>query len=460
MGIIEIDAGDRILTPTQRAFVDDRTRFKLLSGGVGAGKSSTGADAFFPALLRNRPANGLIIGPTWEMVNGLMLPEWERVCPPELIAGYDPDKDAFILTTGQLVYCRSAWAPRSSDGFSVGTFWLDEARYCARVTWRNLVGRLRDKRALNPQGIVTSTPSMGWLEAEFNRGILHRKPFEISTRENAVNLAPGYIENIELSYSKRMCEAMVEGKFTPLEGPVYGAFDPKKHVLNWRHDWRFRTTAFIDFGIRRSSVLIAQETDAYPVPVTGLESGQTTIPPQSIVIIDELQPDNCATDWLPGGIGRLMKQREIPHLNNIYCDPAGGNRSEQVGYTDVDILKEAFGNIVDYQNRPEYRWIPNGVMAVERLLAPIQGPPRLYFDRRLLDDKRELEGNDFHRGIIPMLRCYTYPDAKEGRSGSDHPKNDDYYKHVSDALRYGVINTLLLSFRQGLGHQRLIATRG
>jgi hypothetical protein len=447
------------LTPKQEAFVLDDTPFKLLAGGFGSGKSTAGALAFLRGLSRNPRANGMILGPTLGELYRFVRPAFLRYCPPQLIAKHLREERAYLLTTGQRVYYTTAWSANRIQGTTLGVFWGDEMRYWSHESFLAMVLRIRDVAAPHPQGILTSTPAMNWMHREFFTGLASedglRRAFRISTRDNQGNLSPLYIRNLEKTFSPKTCRSVIEGEFVLADGRVFESYDPEKHLLDdYRPRDAWNTVLWIDFGIRQASVLFAQETPAYPVPAIRGGTG-IMLPPNSLIVLDELQPDNTSTERMLPMIEKIMKEREIGYISKIYCDPAGRARDEASDNTSVRVLQKAFGCRVDSETG-DLRHIPTGVAMVESMLQPLDGEPRLYFDRRLTRPDRKTPGNDFSRGVIPMLQCYAYRDRREGHPTSNIPKDDGYYEHVADALRYGVVNSLTRSFQPNEHIEKLL----
>jgi hypothetical protein len=442
-------------TPTQWLFLLDRTRIRLLCGGLGSGKTLTGAIAFVEALLANPPGTeSMMVAPTLGMFERFMRPAFERALPRGFILAHQATKSRYILMGGRIVHYGTAERPSSLEGSNLVAFWGDEVRYWRREAWQNLIGRLRDARATLLQGIATSTPAMGWMEEEFNRGREGRRTIRIGTRENAHHLAPGYVEDLQRSYSARVCKQLLDGEFTIPEGQVYECFDPRRHLVEWTVNPALRTTVWMDFGIRRSSVLFAQHLH---LPHPRLHGAP--LPPGSAIVFDELQPEQMSTDRVIQRICERLERHGLGrhHLTAIFCDPAGSARDIASGEPSVHLLEAVFGRIVRYQTEHQYTWIPNGIEAVEGMLNPSVGEPRLYIDRHLAEPKERTSTNDPSRGIVPTLKGYQYLPVRDGHALSDTPKKDGYYEHCADALRYGVVNTLLAEGRRvGTQHIGLI----
>ncbi len=435
--ILELDLTDRLPTKTQWAFLEDRTKFKLLCGGLGSGKTSTGCEAFFDGVMANPGCDAMMVAPTGAMFARFMWPEWDRVRPRELVVSRNKTERYEKLRGGRTVWWGTAEVPESLEGSNLATFWGDEIRYWPRQSWVNMVGRLRVKKARRLQGIATSTPAMGWMEEEFNRGKAGRKVFRIGTRENARNLAPGYIEDMMLSMSARLAKALIDGEFVVIGGQVWEAFDKDKHVIPWTYDPRFPVIIGMDFGVRHSSVLLAQEiTGTWPHRI----ANGRTLPVGSLVLFDELQPEQRPTERVIPLIEATLLRHGIERVDALYCDPAGNARDVASGMPSVHLLKSAFGDVVRYVTDPQHTRIPFGIGRVESALAPLVGPPTLYVSESVMGLDGRTHENDFTRGLARTFSGLQYPDAKDGRPTSDKYAKDGRLEHCADTLRYLVVN--------------------
>jgi hypothetical protein len=223
----------------------------------------------------------MMVAPTMPMFWRFMQPNWEKVCPPQLRLHHSEKKKYYQLIGGRRVWYGSAEDPKSLEGDNLAALWGDEVRYWRRDSWRNFARRLRDKKAQALLGIATSTPAPGWMEEYFpdDNGIPGRELFRISTRENAKHLDPGYIEQLEQTYSPELIRSIIDGEYDVLEGQVYKTYSADRHLIGWRVDPQLKTYVFMDFGMRRSSVLLAQETgETWPTP---LPDGRV-LPPEQL----------------------------------------------------------------------------------------------------------------------------------------------------------------------------------
>jgi hypothetical protein len=353
-----------------------------------------------------------------------------------MILRHAKSEKRYDLRGGRTVKYGSADKAQSLEGRNLAGWWADETRYWLADSYRNLLARGRAKGARRVQGIVTTTPAMNWLAQEFNSGKPGRARLPgIDARERAQPRARLH-RGPRADVQKRLFESLVEGKFTVVAGQVYEDFDEAKHLVHWVFDpvssgaasrW---TSAFAC-----PSVLFWQQLDT-----ARFVGGAGMLPAGSIVIYDELQPDNTPTERLipliAAKLGMTRARGEERYtggrrIEAIWCDPAGTAHDQATGMPSVHLLREAFGAIVRYTT-PKWRWIPNGVALVQGLLAPATGgAPRLYVARALKDGPP--------RGIVQSLRGYVYPERKGNAPPSDVPVHDPVHSHAMDALRYLVI---------------------
>lgn len=435
---LEVDLSDFVASPTQWAFLRDRTPLRLLSGGLGSGKTRTGAEAAVDAHLENPTFDGMLVAPTFPMLNRLVLPAWLKACPPELIERPIAKDRCFLMKSGARVWYGTAEVPSSLEGTNLAWFWGDEVRYWPHESWQNMVARLRVAGARR-QGFGTTTPAVGWLEDEFNRGKQGRRAFKIATIENEPNLAPGYIDDLKTSLSPRQAKSLIYGEFAVVAGQVYEEFDEARHAIPWTYDAGLPLWLSWDFGVRKASVLFAQQVGDFPYL---LPDGRE-IPPHSVVIFDELQIDEKPTQWqIP-----LVQQRLAGRVPwQIVVDPAGRGRDQASGYRSVEIIEAAFGTynrggsrLVTYETDFEERYIPNRIARVQGALSPIEGAPTLYVAKSLVGGNR--------RGVVAALRGSVYPE-RGGRRTSDRPQEDDF-EHSRDTLEYLVVAAQNASGRGG-----------
>lgn len=438
--VVEVDASDFQPTPSQAQFLAATERVAGFLGGYGSGKSRALAEKMLDLAAANDGCDGMIVAPTWGVLHKTTLRQFYDVsdpdagaCPRELVAEVNAGKRYIRLVNGARVYYGSADRPGTLEGANLAFFGLDEARLVKPAAWKVLLGRLRDKRAKRLQACITSTPLASWLQEEFGSQKPDRFIVHGSTRENAHNLAPGFIEDLERTYSAREARVLIDGEFGLLVGAVLEEFERQHHLIDWKYDSRFRTLETWDFGSRRPAVQWWQH----------LPEG-TTIPGRGVapmggafVIFDEMVPDGTTTERL----ALEAKQRGY-RVEKIYCDPAGDGTQSAVGLTDVAVLKAircANGvPVVRWTTEPRLRHIPYGVGLLRGLLRNTRGETRLWVAKSLADPKKK-------RGVVKDFEGYAYPEPKDGRPVGDEPLKDGLHDHSIDAARYLVIGEAVAS---------------
>jgi hypothetical protein len=411
--------------PVRCIAVDSPSRlFCVTERFIPTHNSRTGAETVLDLIAANPGVAGLVVSPTYQMMTRTTMLMLEHVIPSQIRQIRKADRE-WRIVNGARIYYGSADRPGSLEGSNVGWAWVDEARLISAEAWRTVVGRVRDKAARRSQILVTTTPAMGWLYDEFGRGRAGRDIVFGSTRENARNLGEGYVESLEATYSARVSKALIEGQFVVAEGAVYEDFNRARHLIDFAWTPAWRTVLSVDFGVRRPSVLLAQLSPDVPF---ALPNGPT-LPPRSLVIVDELHPDQTPTVRLVEAI--RARWTEVP-LDAVYCDPAGAARDQASGMPSVHALEAGLGVRCRYSTDIEDRWIANGVALVQGALAPTQGAPTLYVARHLAEQRKEAGD----RGVVSMLEGYRYPTSRDGRPVSDVPLKDGLLDHVADTLRY------------------------
>jgi hypothetical protein len=437
-----LDASDYVPNPTQVRFHRSRARVKAFLAGYRGGKTRAGAEECVVLAAENAGLDGMIVAPTWGTLHKVTLrafwdPEARTgALHPDLIADHNVGKRYIELVNGSRIYYGSADRPGTLEGTTLAWWWLDEGRLARREAWRILVARLSDPRARRMQGIVTSTPSPGWLYEEFSTrkddrdgtGELAREVFHGSTRENAAHLPPGYVEDLERTYSAREARVLIEGEFGLLVGAVLEEFERKTHLVEWKYDARFRTVEVWDFGYRRPYVGWAQ-----------LVPGGVQIPGKgpapfggAWIIFDELVDENLSTEILAG-----RAKSKGYRVDTLYCDPAGDGTQSATGLGDVNVLKafRCAGDVprVRWTTEPRLRHIPNGIAILRGMLRNARGEIRMYVAKALDDPRKK-------RGVVKDFEGYAYPEAKEGRPVGDMPHKDGLHDHGCDAWRYFGVN--------------------
>lgn len=426
------------ISRSQRAFLEADDWAVLMCGGFGSGKTTGLILKILQLVGRNPGVPGLIIGATFGALGANLVSELERICRltlpeelrPRINRGSSP---AIHFSNGAIAHLRSAENVKGYDGLSVGWLAGDEIRHWTKRAYDVAIARVRVKSAPFSQRAFASTPAMHWMADEFDAGKAHRRTIMAPTAENAANLEAQYIDNLRLSYSRRMQRAVIDGEFTVLEGAVYESVDlaqgsPWMTSENISRSLRSnRVVVGFDPGYRRSALVYAIEKS-----------------PTDWVVFDEIMLDNTSAAGVVNAMNSRRLDGEPIPVDELWVDPAADSTDEAVG-TDVLEVLRAF----KYRSGPGalrmlsgyFRGIEFGVEKTRVMLGdPASGIPiRIKFHERL----RELERGR-ERGILRDLQAYSYP-ADQGRAMRSHPHKDGKTDHANDALRYLAVGKYITS---------------
>ena len=404
----------------QVEFYRARAKFCVYRGGVGSGKTASGAAKHRDHALANPGCTSMVCAPTYGQLRDFCLAELLKFTPSELIKSITESASAgmkVILVNGHKILFRTADKPRHLRGATLSGFWLDEAAYCPEEAFKVLVARVRDSRAVQrgtTQRLLTTSPdgAQGWFWRKWRekkddpdwRWILGR------TEDNAAHTGDDYVSEIAANVSKKESAQELGGEFVAAEGLVYGGdYDAEKHLVDYDLDPRRPVWLGVDFGFRHSAVLAFQQRP---------EDG-------AWVCFDEEMPEDTGAGAL---VDALLDKEWAPLVAGVVHDPAGLANSQDSGAPIVRAFDEVAGWVC-MTPASEDRTIARGIEVVRWALAPMVGAPKLLFARHL----QQLEaGRGWSRGVLADLAAYSYAE------GSDEPEHDDS-SHSMDALRYFVL---------------------
>jgi hypothetical protein len=395
--------------PHQACFHAALGTVRLAAGGVGAGKTESGAVEALQLAIDNPGCDGFIVAPTWGTLKRVTLRKFLQFLPKELIRHHNKGDRYIELHNDSRVYYGSADVPSSLEGSTIAWFWGDEARYWKREAYDILLARLREPKAKRLAGILTSTPALGWLYDEFCTGLKDRTLCRLPTAGNLA-LPPGYMEHLRTSYSKTLYKQYVLGEFVALEGAVYGdAFDLDLHIKPIGYKHHLPVDIGWDFGFARPHLLFSQRYSD-----------------DHAHIFDEYAPSRVGLKKIEKHL-RATFAREGWTKGKIYCDPAGLAHEQVSGESSIEYLEEMGWEVV-HPNSKRERSISLGVDLVREKLRSIDGHISITLDTNLMSDNK--------RGLYQAVQMYSYADAKEGKPIIDEPKKDGTTDHACDALRY------------------------
>lgn len=243
----------QLLPGQSRAFFMDKKHTAFV-GGIGSGKTFLGALWSF-VQTQKKQGNGMIIAPTYRMLEDVTLPEFLRVASLAHLPHYHDIGRGQIHTANGTIYLRSAENPNRLRGPNLSWSWVDEAAMMKELAWDILVGRLRIGGA---QSLITTTPSgfnwiyRNWIEKRrSNYGLV-----QASSKENP-HLDADFVAEMIEDYSEQFAAQEIDGQFVAFEGLVYSEFREDIHVFvpfDIPPEWpRYRG---IDFGYKNPFVCL------------------------------------------------------------------------------------------------------------------------------------------------------------------------------------------------------------
>jgi len=230
-------------------------------------------------------------------------------------------------------------------------------------------------------------------------------------------------------WSKQQWEAEAECKRPTLEGTVYPQFDRAVHVLpelNFKEG--LPVYRAIDFGLNKFVCLWIQEG----------KKGQ-------IYIIDEYWSEQNRLSDNAKAILQIEKEQSCDGVpvgaEATFVDPAGRNRSDQTGYSAVEVLK-GLGIPCTFSTSRWATEVKNGIDLIRAALQPAMGSSRVFIAGAC-------------KQIITAME--SYQNRKVNGIFIDEPVKPQEWDHGPDAFRYYMVNR---HSRTRSGVQQMSATGG
>ena len=294
-----------------------RDPFPAFVGGFGSGKTAAAIARAMALKVRYRQQNIAYYLPTFPLVEDIALARFPELCDRKgwaykVRGGTSPHIE--FPGAGRILF-RSMSNPDSIVGYEVAHSICDELDTLvydkATATWNKIIARNRQKL---PDGsrntvAVATTP-------EGFRFVLFRS----RTRDNAANLPPGYIENLENTYSPALLRAYLDGEFVNLaSGSVYGEYDRALNASRETVTGQEPIHVGMDFNVGKMAAVVNVMRDGDPHAVDEL-----------VNVFDT-----------PAMIGTL-KNRFPNNPILVYPDASGGSRrSVEASVTDLSLLRQA-----------------------------------------------------------------------------------------------------------------------
>jgi hypothetical protein len=390
------------LTDTQRAFATSREPFPAFIGGFGSGKT---AAAIARAMALKTHFKGCDIAyylPSFPLVEDIAMRRFPELCERKgwafkMRGGTSPHIE--FPGAGRILF-RSLSHPESIVGYEVAHSVCDELdtlpKKKARDAWNKVIARNRQKCAIANTVAVATTPE--GFQFVYERWQKQPAPgyvmFKARTIENAANLPPDYIQNLQNSYPSNLLSAYLDGEFVNLTaGSVYHEFD--RHLNGTNATIRPGEPLHIgmDFNVNNMSAVVFVIRDGDPLAVEEVTQVRDT-------------PTMCGL--------LVQRYKTAGHSITIYPDASGqATKSINASLSDLTLLRSAGFTVLANNRNPA---VKDRVLSVNQLINN-QGTRRL----RVNFDKCPT--------LVEGLEQQAY--SKNGEP--DKTGNQD---HLNDALGY------------------------
>jgi len=317
---------------------------------------------------------------------------------------------------------------------------MDLAIGCLR--WKNAYGEYFEHYTLI---LDTNPPSpRHWIALmEKEKTITNPDPeyrfWHISTYENAHNMRPGYVEDMERQYVNKPAHRRryILGEYADLfEGsPVFHEFKEDKHA---RDDIMWPTGAYLvrgwDFGSTHANVFSAYFKVDFDI-------GGRIVPVEYWWDLHEYYQEMSDVDRQCAAVLEIT-EREFPFWNDRdicagvldYCDPAGAAKTDKG--SSVQVLNN---NSIFPMWQTRVRSLDTTIAIVNRLLKTKDPQGRYTY---------KIDKKNCPRLYTAMLGEYRYPFAGEPGFSTGEPikgPKANGADHIVDAGRYPKINCLQLA---------------
>lgn len=380
----------------QKKFHNSKAKLRLLLAGIRGGKTIAGVIEGITLALEGWdtfgvPNVGCMVAPTYAMLRDVVLVEFFKFIPRELILSFNKSEMTANLINGSKIMFRSADQPDRLRGLDLHWFEFDECAMAKKLAHDILLGRISQKRGC---GFYTTTPKgYNWVYEELY------KPWENGDKDIEViqfrsldnpYYPPEEIEKLKNKYNTEFFMQELEAKFVLYSGLVYKDFARTIHtVKEIPYDKIKQYIAGVDWGYTNPSCIL----------VIGID-GENNF----YIVREYFEQNKVIDDIIDAGV--RLKQK-FP-IEGFYCDPSEPAYIQQFKSAGLN-AKEAENDI-----RP-------GINKVTELLRT----KKLFISDKCVNLIREFE-------------TYSYPETKDEKQPEEVPlKMND---HAMDALRYACMS--------------------
>lgn len=392
----------------QKVVMHDQHRFRVVVAGRRWGKTQVSKISLIKAAANKRNQLVWYVAPTYQMARDIMWDDLRLSLPKAWIKKMNETRMTIWLVNGSRIHLKGADKPDSLRGVGLHFVVIDEAQDIKEETWEEVL--MPTLATTNGRAIFIGTPkSYNWL---YHRYMLGQRGPTVRDHKNRIvpnewmswqfpTISSPFIPRREIEARRRDMDPRsfrqeFEASFETMSGRVYYPFDRNEHVGDCPFDPRLPIYIGMDFNIDPMSCIIIQER-----------------PNGEIWVVDEAVLYGSNTQEAADELAR----RYFRYFNQItiFPDPAGDNRNNGRGETNLEILRDAGFKKIQFKRK--HPAVQDRVNSVNRLLRTAEGEIRLKVDRKC-------------RKFIDSLEQTIY---KEGSREVDKSLGTE---HAADAFGY------------------------
>lgn len=392
----------------QKVVMQDQHRFRVVVAGRRWGKTQVSKISLIKAAAAKRSQLVWYVAPTYQMARDIMWDDLKLSLPKAWVRKINDTRMTIYLVNGSRIHLKGADKPDSLRGVGLHFVVIDEAQDIKEETWEEVL--MPTLATTNGKAIFIGTPkSYNWL---YHRYMLGQRGNMVKDHRGRLvqnewmswqfpTISSPFIPRKEIEARRRDMDPRsfrqeFEASFETMSGRVYYPFDRNEHVDDCPFNPHLPIYVGMDFNIDPMSCIIIQEQ----------ANGEIWVIDEAVLYGSNTQE---ASDELSRRYWKYFNQI------SIYPDPAGNNRDNGRGESNLEILREAgFKKIYAKRKHPA---VQDRVNAVNRLLRTAEGEIRLKVDRKC-------------RKFIDSLEQTIY---KEGSREVDKSMG---VEHATDAFGY------------------------
>lgn len=308
----------------------------MMACGVGGGKTHTlCAVALALAHMNPKGVNGMLVEPTYRMIEDVLIPSLEEFLddhqiPYEFRAG---KMEYFLPTSGNSILLRSGEKPHRLRGPNLAWAGQDEAAFQHPDARQILLSRLRHPKANKRVMFGATTPAgFNWVWQAYADPMRTNKAdttlITWPTWENraVMEADPDFVERLRRNYSPELFAQEVEGKFLVVgRGRTYHEFRRDVHLRDFDLDDMLPLDLCVDFNVAPAVWVVSQG------------KGTKTMPERAI---DEITVSGDKSTYQALELFRERYPEYSDGANVRVFGDASGSARHTTGYSDFEVIRE------------------------------------------------------------------------------------------------------------------------